>query len=118
MIEIVATSSARIVDAPLHVAYDSEVLRFLDASAGGFLSLDGGQLVFLANGHTRPGDVAIGIGRTNRTLGLEGTGTLCRLRFVALAAGATTIGISRAMAWTDTGRLLPVRLASLELHLR
>ncbi len=100
------------------MAYDPASLRFLDASAGDFLSQDGGGLVFIANGHTRPGDVVIGIGRTNRALGLSGTGRLCRVRFVTLAAGATSIGISQALAWSDTGMLLPVRLASLAIQLR
>ena len=111
-VEVVLATATRIVDAPLHLAYDPTALRFLDASAGDFLSQDGGSLVFLANGTSRIGEVVIGIGRTDRSRGMSGSGTLCRVRFIGISAGAAAVRIGQAMAWTERGASLEVLLDS------
>jgi len=117
-IEVVASSPARVVEAPFHLAYDPTLLRFLDASAGDFLSQDAGGIIFLANGQTRAGDVVIGIGRTNRSRGVTGRGTLCRVRFLGAAPGAAIVRIPQAMAWADSRAALPVlsETAHIDVH--
>ena len=115
-VEIVAASSAEVVDAPLHLAYDTAQLRFLDASEGDYMKKDGGATVFMVNGRSRPGDVAIGIGRNDRTRGVVGSGTLCRVRFKVLAAGTARLAIGPAMAWTVDGTLLPVTTNAAEIR--
>jgi len=117
-VELLADTPVGAVDVPLRLTYDSTLLQFLDASSGDFLKQDGGNVVFLANGHSRPGEVSIGIGRTDRSRGIKGKGTLCRVRFVGLAPGIASIRIQDAMAWTDRGDRLPVLFESAEVVIR
>ena len=107
-ITVRATSASGVVDAPLHLTYDPALLRFADASEGDYLKGDGTGTVFLVNGLSRPGDVVIGIGRSNRSVGATGSGTLCRVRFEVIGRGATRVLIGEAMAWGDDGALLAV----------
>jgi hypothetical protein len=90
-------------------------LQYLDASPGIFLKKDGGSVVFLANGHAHPGSVQIGIGRSDRTKGIRGSGVLCRLRFLVLSPGATDLKIAGSRAWSEDGAGLSVRTKDLRL---
>jgi len=114
-ITILAASNSGVVDAPLHLIYDPARLRFVDASEGDYLSRDGTGTVFLVNGLSRPGDVVIGAGRSHRSVGATGSGTLCRVRFEVLARGAARVSIGEAMAWGDDGALLAVTGGSIDL---
>ncbi len=116
-VEIEAASSVGVVDAPLHLLYDPAQLRFLDASEGNYMSGDGAATVFLVNAQSRPGDVLIGIGRSDRSRGAGGSGTLCTLRFVVLATGTVRVAIGRAMAWAVDGSLLPVTTGAAEIKI-
>jgi hypothetical protein len=115
-VEIAAASAAGVVHAPLHLVYDPTQLRFLEASEGDFMNRDGGATVFLVNGHSRPGDVVIGIGRFDRSRGALGRGTLCRARFEVLAPGTVRISIGPAMAWAIDGSLVPVTTNAAEFQ--
>lgn len=115
-VEIAAASTSGVVDAPLHLLYDPERLRFLEASEGEYLRRDGGATVFLANGLSRPGDVIIGIGRTDRSRGARGSGILCRVRFEVLASGTARLTIGPAMAWAADGSPLPVTTHAAEIQ--
>lgn len=117
IVEITAASTTGVVDAPLHLAYDPARLRFVDASEGDYMNRDGVTTVFLANGRSRPGDVVIGVGRTDRSRGALGSGTLCRVRFEALAAGTATVSIGAVMAWAVDGSLLPVTTGAAEIEI-
>jgi hypothetical protein len=114
-VEIGAVSSTPVVDAPLHLLYDPERLRFVDATEGEYMKQDGGGTVFMANGLSRPGDVLVGIGRTDRLRGVSGSGTLCRLRFEVLAPGTATFSIGQALAWSPDGSLVPVTTHAAEI---
>ena len=80
------------------------------------MNRDGASTVFLVNGQSRPGDVVIGIGRTDRSHGAGGRGTLCLVRFKVLASGAASVAIGSAMAWGADGRLLPVSTGAAEIQ--
>ena len=116
-VEIAVASSTGVVDAPLHLVYDPALLRYLAATEGEYMKRDGGGTVFLANGESRPGDVTIGIGRTDRSRGASGSGTLCRVQFVALAPGTATLTIGPAMAWAVDGSLLPVTIHAVDIRI-
>jgi hypothetical protein len=118
VVEIQARTSSRVVDAPLTLAYDPALLRFLDAGRGEFLARDGTSLVFLANGHSRSGEVALGIGRTDRIHGISGEGTLCSVRFIASAPGEATFEFRQAMAWGEAGASLSVETNSIMVRVR
>jgi len=115
-IEVGASASTPVVDAPLHLLYDPGALSFVDASEGEFMRRDGAGTVFLVNGLSRPGDVVIGIGRSDRSRGASGSGPLCSVRFRILAAGIWRVTIGSAMAWDAGGSLLPVATAATEIQ--
>jgi len=115
--EIAASATGGVVDAPLHLVYDPAQLRFLDASEGDYMKQDGVATVFLVNGQSRPGDVVIGVGRTDRSRGAVGSGTLCRVRFEVRSAGTARLAIGSAMAWAADGSLLPVTSSAAEIQI-
>jgi hypothetical protein len=108
IVDVVAASEVAILDAPLHLRFDPSILEFVDASAGGFLTADGSSVVFLVNADSRPGEVSIGIGRTDRGAGASGDGVLCRIRLMARSVGVSPLRIERAMAWAADGQSVSV----------
>ena len=114
-VEVRASSPARVVDAPLHLLYDATRLRFVESAEGDYLRRDGSGTVFLVNGRSQPGVVTIGLGRTDRSHGLSGAGTHCRVRFEVIAPGRSRVAVGLAMAWADDGSMLRVVTDSIEI---
>jgi hypothetical protein len=108
-VDVMASSSTAVVDAPLHLSFGPEVLEFVDGAPGDFLTQGGSSVVFLADGHTRPGDVAIAAGRVARNEGATGSGLLCRVRLRGIGAGSSAVAVGQAKAWGTGGEVLPVR---------
>lgn len=108
-VDVMASSSTAVVDAPLHLNFGPEVLEFVDGAPGDFLTQGGSSVVFLADGHTRPGDVAIAAGRVARNEGATGSGLLCRVRLRGVGAGSSPVAVGQAKAWGTGGEVLPVR---------
>jgi hypothetical protein len=114
-VEIRASSTARVVDAPLHLVYDAARLRYLGGEEGDFLRQDGSGTVFLINGRSQPGVVTIGVGRLDRSHGQSGAGTHCRVRFEVIAPGRSRVAVGQAMAWADDGSMLPVGTDAIDI---
>jgi hypothetical protein len=108
-VDVMASSSTAVVDAPLHLSFGPEVLEFVDGAPGDFLTQGGSSVVFLADGHTRPGDVAIAAGRVARDEGATGSGLLCRVRLRGVGVGSSAVAVGQAKAWGTGGEVLPVR---------
>ena len=108
-VDVLAASSAAVIDAPLHLTFDPAIVEFVDAAPGDFLTQGGSSVVFLADGRSRPGDVAIAVGRVTREHGASGSGLLCRVRFRGVGAGASPVLVAQAKAWDSTGAVLVVR---------
>lgn len=117
-VDVMASSSAAVVDAPLHLSFDPQVLAFVDAAIGDFLTQGGSSVVFLADGQSRPGDVAIAAGRVSREQGASGSGLLCRVRFRGVRAGTTAVSVGQAKAWGTTGEVLTVRSSGTSVVVR
>jgi hypothetical protein len=107
-VDVMASSDSAVVDAPLHLNFDPNVLSFVDGSPGDFLTQGGSSIVFFADGSSRPGDVAVAAGRVERTQGARGAGLLCRVRFKGLGAGASQVIVGQAKAWGVDGAELTV----------
>ena len=107
-VDVMASSSSSVVDAPLHLTFDPNVLAFVDGAPGDFLTQGGSSMVFLADGSSRPGDVAIAAGRVERDHGASGAGLLCRVRFRGIGAGTTPVLVGEAKAWGTRGEALTV----------
>jgi hypothetical protein len=107
-VDVMASSSSPVVDAPLHLTFDPTILEFIDGAPGDFLTQGGSSIVFLADGSSRPGDVAVAVGRVERERGASGTGLLCRVRFRAVGAGTTPVLVGDARVWGVRGEALTV----------
>jgi hypothetical protein len=107
--DVMALSSSAVVDAPLHLSFDPNVLEYVDGVPGDFLTHGGSSVVFLADGRTRPGDLAIAAGRVVREQGASGAGLLCRVRFRGVGAGSSPVVVGQAHAWGTAGESLTVR---------
>jgi hypothetical protein len=107
-VDVMASSSTAVVDAPLHLTFDPNVVEFIDGATGDFLTQGGSSVVFLADGRSRPGDVAIATGRVERENGARGAGLLCRIRFRGIGPGTTPVLVGQAKAWGTRGEELTV----------
>ena len=85
---------------------------------GEFLAGGGSSVVFLADGQTRTGDVALGLGRAERTQGATGRGILCRVRLRGLVAGETGVTVGQALAWDTAGREVTVLSSGASIAIR
>jgi hypothetical protein len=108
VVDVMASSSTAVVDAPLHLTFDPTIVAFVDGVPGDFLTQGGSSVVFFADGLSRPGDVAVAAGRVERVEGASGSGLLCRVRFRGLRAGATPVLVGQAKAWGSRGEPLAV----------
>ena len=107
-VDVIAAAAGSIDDAPFHLRFDPAVVEFVDGAPGEFLSQGGSSVVFLIDGSKVPGDVAVGIGRTERETGATGTGLLCRIRLRGVARGDTALAVVSAKAWDAHGEAVPV----------
>jgi hypothetical protein len=107
-VDVMASSRSAVVDAPLHLLFDPSVLEFVDGTPGDFLTQGGSSIVFLADGTSRPGDVAVAAGRLEREHGASGAGLLCRVRFRGVGSGTTPIRVGEAKVWGTGGEALTV----------
>lgn len=107
-VDVMASSSTAVVDAPLHLTFDPNVVEFVDGATGDFLAQGGSSVVFFADGRSRPGDVAIATGRVEREQGARGEGLLCRIRFRGVGSGTTAVVVGQAKAWGARGEELSV----------
>ena len=117
-VDVMASSSTAVVDAPLHLTFDPNAVEFVDGVPGDFLTQGGSSVVFLADGRSRPGDVAIAAGRVSRERGASGSGLLCRVRFRGIGAGTTAVSVGQAKAWGAAGEALTVRSAGTTVVVR
>lgn len=102
----------------MNLMFDPTVLSFVDASQGNFLGQDGSSVVFIVNGASRPGDVAVGLGRANRLQGVTGSGVLARIQFQAISVGQTTLTLSRVLAWDSTGNRMGIAVTGTNVLVR
>jgi hypothetical protein len=117
-VDVMASSRSPVVDAPLHLVFDPSVLEFVDGTPGDFLAQRGSSIVFLADGTTVPGDVAVAAGRTEREHGASGDGLLCRVRFRGIGAGTTAVVVSEAKGWGAGGEALTVLAGRTDIVVR
>ena len=117
-VDVMASSSTAVVDAPLHLTFDPSVLEFVDGAPGDFLSQGGSSIVFIADGQTRPGDVALAAGRVERERGASGAGLLCRVRFRGIGAGTTSVLVGDATVWGTRGEALTVHADGIDVVVR
>lgn len=89
------SSTARLRGAPLQLRYPSAQLQLLAVEEGDFFQSDGAATSFTHSVDTQAGALRVGILR-NQATGMQGKGTLVRLRLKALTAGVAELGLTSA----------------------
>ena len=89
---LISVENARdLAHAPLRLAYNPDVLEFHSTGEGSLLSTGGAATQFLGGPSAKPGLVDIAISRLSPRTGVQGSGTLCSVTFVAKATGESPI---------------------------
>jgi hypothetical protein len=92
---------------PLELAYDPELLAVEKVERDAFLGPESEAQIL--TDRSRPGRILVGASRLGAAPGVDGTGTLLRITFRALAEGETELTFAAAAA-RDAG-LAPLPLA-------
>jgi len=93
-VAVTATNAHDLYSVPLQMQFDPKVLQLVNVDAGDFLSRDG-QAVALVHRDEGNGAVTVSATRPPGTRGVDGEGTICTLTFKALAAGDSTLALTR-----------------------
>jgi general secretion pathway protein D len=101
---------------PLSFEFDPKVLAVDKVEAGDFLGGEGKAQVM--SDFRRPGALVLGASRIGQVPGVQGSGTVARITFRALAKGSTRIGFVTGKALDATLRPVPLTLrpAQVEVH--
>ncbi len=82
---------------PVQVNYDSKVLQFVNASNAGALSRDGAAVALVQRDDSEKGELHISLARPAGASGIDPSGPLFTLTFLAKTAGQGAVSVSRAM---------------------
>jgi len=93
-VSIVATNAHDLFAVPLQIQFDPKVLSLVNVDAGDLLGKDG-QSVALVHRDEGDGAVTISATRPPGTKGVDGQGSICTLTFKAIAAGDSTLALTR-----------------------
>jgi general secretion pathway protein D len=93
-VAVTASNAHDLFSAPLQMQFDPKVLQLVNVDAGDLLGRDG-QAVALVHRDEGNGAVTISATRPPGTHGVDGQGTICTLTFKAIAAGDSTLQLTR-----------------------
>lgn len=93
-VAVTAANAHDLFSAPLQLQFDPKVLQLVNVNAGDLLGRDG-QAVALVHRDEGNGAVTISATRPPSTRGVDGQGTICTLTFKAVAAGDSTLQLTR-----------------------
>jgi len=93
-VSIVAHNAHDLFAVPLQIQFDPKVLSLVNVDAGDLLGKDG-QSVALVHRDEGNGAVTISATRPPGTKGVDGQGSICTLTFKAIAAGDSTLALTR-----------------------
>jgi general secretion pathway protein D len=96
-----------IFSVPLLVQYDQNKLTLINVDAGGFLGGDG-QAVALTHSDDGAGNVKIAVARPPGVAGVNGSGSVCVMTFMAKAPGDAPISIAHPRVQNSSMQALPV----------
>jgi len=99
-----------------HLAYDSEVLRFVPpATEGPFLRSDGTTTVFLAGDDGTVGKLKVGAARLDGGPGISGKGELAEFSFEAVRSGVAELEFEEASVLDPNKENLPARFKNVRV---
>jgi general secretion pathway protein D len=114
---ILLSNAHDVYSVPLNIEYDPRVLQLVNVDAGGLLGGDGQPvaIVHRDNGH---GGIFIAASRPPGVAGVNGQGEVCTLTFKAIAAGDSTITLTKVGATNSFKANLPATSASAVVHVK
>jgi general secretion pathway protein D len=98
---------------PLRVTWDPAVLRLNDIAPGELLSRDGGRLTSIKDIRNDAGQATLTISRAAGSAGVNGTGAVATLTFVALAPGSGRINVTEMGLMDTQNRATAVALSGI-----
>jgi general secretion pathway protein D len=93
-VSVTASNAHDLFSVPLQMQFDPRVLQLVNVDAGELLGRDQ-QAVALVHRDEGNGAVTVSASRPPGTKGVDGDGTVCTLTFKALAAGESTLALTR-----------------------
>ena len=93
-VAVTAANAHDLYSVPLQMQFDPRVLQLVNVDAGELLSQDG-LAVALVHRDEGNGGVTISATRPPGAKGVDGQGTICTLTFKAIAAGDSTLALTR-----------------------
>jgi general secretion pathway protein D len=93
-VAVMASNARDLFSVPLQMQFDPRVLQLVNVDAGELLGRDQ-QAVALVHRDEGNGAVTVSASRPPGTKGVDGQGTICTLTFKALAAGDSTLALTR-----------------------
>jgi general secretion pathway protein D len=93
-VAVMASNAHDLYAAPLQMQFDPKVLQLVNVDSGELLGRDQ-QAVALVHRDEGNGAVTISATRPPGTKGVDGQGTICTLTFKAIAAGDSTLALTR-----------------------
>ena len=117
-VQVSIRDAADVSSVPFHLLYDPAILEFQGAQEGPFLGGDGNPTVFMVAPNAAGSRVIVGHSRLGRDSGIDGSGHLCSLTFLAVAPGPANLSVERASAIQVSGSSLPSRFDVFPLDVR
>jgi len=88
---IAAENVKALAHAPIRLSFDADVLEYVSAEEGSLLKSGGAGTQFMAVPGETPGTLDIALSRTGSAAGIDGSGVLCTVTFLARGPGMSPI---------------------------
>jgi general secretion pathway protein D len=116
-VAVMASNAHDLFSVPLQMQFDPRVLTLINVDAGELLGRDQ-QAVALVHRDEGNGAVTISASRPPGTKGVDGQGTICTLTFKALAAGDSTLALTRIGAKDSKQNTVPAIGTQAVVHVK
>ncbi len=97
---------------PVQIVYNPKVMELVNISNGGFLSQDGQAVALVHRDDPASGTIQVSATRPPGTAGVNGSGSVFTLTFLAKAPGLSTLTINRPALRTSSSQSIPATAGS------
>ena len=115
--DVFLTGAQDLFSVPMQVQYDPKLVSLVNVDSGDLLGRDG-QAVALVHRDDGNGNMVLNISRPPGLAGVNGQGTVVTLTFKAMAAGDTTVTLSKIAAKNSAQAPLAATGAQAAVHLK
>ena len=118
LVAVRLNGASNVTSLPFHVGFDPAVLEFQSVEEGPAVGGAMQPILLASVSPSRPGDLAVGLSLVEAGGLLQGTGTVMKLRFRALAPGTSPLDFSRATIRGRTSEPLDARFQNTAVEVR